>query len=726
MANHVTLPDRGVHRLQDAVGIRKFRLLISKVLWNRPGVLALNYLANWSFLRIHCLFCVLAMSLPVFPSVSNAGGILHLFPPTVNGESVAVARPAVLHSRTLLTVSESTRDYRIDQTFFNNNEFALEGLFVLPIDLGPALLNVDVSINGVSAPFSLVSGADFFPVLQELSIAMKDPSMLVLAGKNVLLVRPVQIGAQRQKSFRIQFRRPNNIDKDQLELMIPLDGERFSLWPVTGFEILVRFKMNRPLRTVLSPTHHVSILREAEHRCLVSVKSEEKRITDDFRLLTTFSGRDLDLRLFTHRQPNRKGAFLAFVIPPTPDSKQTQPYKDVVFVLDRSGSMGQSDLELGERATIEGLERLRPQDRFNVLTMGTATGRMRSQLVTATDESISEAVRFVNSLPVGGGTDLYNCLLIALEQLTSHKRPGFIVVTGDGRSTVGITNPATIVDDVRRNNRNAARIFALALGDRADTAVLDNIAESTKGSCLNLSRKDDFDSVVNRLFEGISPPQVSELSLGFQDITPEEVIPDPIVDVLGQEGVIVVGRYDNKNDASSKVRLSGKIKGHERTFTKTFEFPLIDMSKPYISEIWAMRKIARLFERQRIKGPEPDTSEQIATLADQFGFRTMPFVSSVAQEWGSLYWRFKTSVVPSDVQSDRFRRVNGKTFRLENGVWVDTEYRSWMESRIIPFLSPAYFDLLKDKPSIGPYLGLGPDVGLVLDQGPVRITGEEP
>jgi len=672
------------------------------------------------------MLILLGAILGLFPDGSTAGGILHVSSPTIEGRTIAVERPGILHSRTLVTVSESSIEYRTDQTFFNNNELPLEGLFLMPLEPGTVSLEMDVRVNGVSIPYSVVSAYDFFPVLIELTTATNDPSLLGLAGKDVLVVRPINIEARRQKSIRVQFKRSISIDQDQLDLVVPLDGERYSLGPVAGFEIRVRFKMSRPLRTVLSPSHHASIFREAPHRCLVVVRSEEKRIRDDFRLLVTFSGQEMDLRLFTHRPTNRKGAFMAFISPPLPDPTQKESYKDVVFIIDRSGSMGALDLELAEHAVILGLERMRPLDRFNILTMGTNTERMRNELIPVTEENIMEAVRFVNSAPKGGGTDLYNSLLIALEQFSSRKRPAVIVVAGDGRSTIGITSLGTIIEHVKRFNKVGARIFTIALGDFADTTAMEKIAESARGSSIHFSGKEDFNAVINRFYEGISPPQVSDILLDFLDIWPEEVIPEPISDVTGPDSVVVFGRYDNKSDVSSRVRLRGKIKGQVKSITKTFEFPLTDTARPYISAIWAMRKISKLLERQRIKGIEPETSDQIRALAEEFGFRVGSLAPSATQDTGRLYWSLKTSFVPADVESDRFRRVGGKIFRRESAGWVDTLYRASMIPKTVGFLSTDYFSILKEEPRIGPYLAIGPEVTLVLYEGPIKIIAEEP
>ena len=188
-------------------------------------------------------------------------------------------------------------------------------------------------------------------MLRKLTVSMKDPSLLGLAGASVVVVQPVHIGVRQQKSFRVQYRKPLTLENDALEILLPLDGERYSRGPVGELDIRVKLKMSRPVRTVLSPSHHLTITREAPHRCLVTAKTVGKRVRHDFRLLTTFSGEDLDLRLFTNRSPVKMGHFMAIVSPPIMPGKDKELDKDVVFLMDASGSMGKADLRLSQKSS---------------------------------------------------------------------------------------------------------------------------------------------------------------------------------------------------------------------------------------------------------------------------------------------------------------------------------------------------------------------------------------
>ena len=123
------------------------------------------------------------------PVDCSAGGILHVFAPELDGHAYAVARPAVLRSKSLITVSESTTEWRIDQTFYNNNEFPLKGIYLLPLGKTPPTDNPELAADLITTPGELLSPEQFFPTLKELTRSMNDPSLLGLAGQHVLVVK---------------------------------------------------------------------------------------------------------------------------------------------------------------------------------------------------------------------------------------------------------------------------------------------------------------------------------------------------------------------------------------------------------------------------------------------------------------------------------------------------------------------------------------------------------
>jgi Ca-activated chloride channel homolog len=668
----------------------------------------------------------------VVPAPVFGGGILHTFSPALKDETFAVARPNILSSKTLVTVSESFIEYSIEQMFFNDNDLPLEAVYLYPLDRASASSKPEVSVDGASANGKVIVADEFFPILKGWIEAIRDPTLLELAGRDIFMISSIHLKPRQQKSFHVHLKIPIAIENEELNLFLPLAGERYSLAPVGILEIMVRSKMARPIRTVFSPTHHITTLREAAHRCMVTVRSRQSPVRTDFRLLFTYSRNDLDFKVFTHRPANQKGFFALFIEPPLTGPETENQQNDVVLVLDRSGSIKPQNLGAAKQAMILGLENLRGGDRFNVITIGSHVEKLANRLVPATSDKIMEAVRFVNAAESEGGTDFYNGVISALEQFTSRKQTGIIILAGDGRATVGLTEPEIILQDITSNNRFKTRIYILALGEEADIALLDKIAISSRGGLSHFSGKNDFSQIAQEFFAKISPPRISELTSEFSNLAVDDILPDRIPD-LGREGTVLFGKYANRDDIFSTVRINGKIGGRVRTRTQNCSFPRESDENSYIPRLWAMRRVAALWEKGIPKTREAKTSEQLTTLAKEYGFMLawaippgiVPVAPNLHQEnSGELLWRFKTSNVAMDVQSDLVKTVNGKTFRFEKSAWVDTLYLGSMSVRTVSFLSSEYFALVKADPKLGEIFSLGPELTAVRDQTAIKVVSE--
>ncbi len=684
------------------------------------------------FLSVVIMATALLIVVPA-PVEAASGGILHVFPPVVNGRAYPVARPIVLRSVTQVTVSESSVEYRTDQAFYNDNDKPVKGVFIVPLPPEPLSDAPEVLKDGIRTRFTLWEAEEFFPTLRKYVTEMKDPSLLELAGKKVLTVGRVTVPARGHTTFKVKHRRSHSIRDEYLDLTVGVQGERYSISPVARLTITVRFKMSRSVRAVFSPSHHFELIREAPHRCSVVVEQRDKPVRRDFRLVTTFSGDPLDVRAFSYRRPDAEGYFMILISPPVTPERSDEPPKDVVIVVDRSQSMGPEYLEYAKRAAIFCLERLNPADRFAVWAVGTRPRTMNEKLTRATRENVEKAVERIESWGESGGTDLYNGLLNALSHLESRRRRNAVVYIGDGRPTVGVTDPETIIEDVKRFNRLHARFFVAALGGEVDAALLDRLAGSTRGLSAHFDGTEDFTTVMRKFFSAVSPPRVSRVDLDFENLSPEDVHPSPIPDLFGDRTLAVFGRYSAPASKSARLRVKAHVGRSTETVTRFVQFPRVDERFPFIANIWAMRRCGALLEKDRVEGPNAQLRKRIRSLAHTYGFHVPGegrldslgrAIAIPVESVGPVLWNLKTSNVSADVRAEEYRYLKGKVFHLRDGRWVDSLYRPAAPTLDIAFLSENYFSIVEDAPDIGPYLALGPKVTVVRGGTAISIGAE--
>ena len=355
---------------------------------------------------------------------------------------------------------------------------------------------------------------------------------------------------------------------------------------------------------------------------------------------------------------------MAIVEPPAIKKSNELPLADLVLLLDCSSSVEPRDLELSKKAVTLLVEKLRPKDRFEVISFTSRQKKLFGSLVEAQPKNVLSAVKFVETAEPGGGTDLYNTILDALDILGSRKRPSIILLVTDGKATIGKTTPESLIDVVKRFNKAKTRIYVIAMGQSPDVATLDQIARITGGAMMQEPDSKNFDTSVSRWLSNIISPQVTELTINLKGLTTEGFIPEPAPDIIGHENTIVFGRYDKEAWGRKPVILKGKIGGKVRDLVEKIDVPTEETSFDFIPALWAMRKMAGMLDLERMRVEGRTSEAQIRRLISKFGFTVYDASPKFGKLFADSLWKYKTSFVPSDVTPSGFRRVGSMVFRV--------------------------------------------------------------
>ena len=660
--------------------------------------------------RILIPLCFLLFLL-ISEGVCLAGGILYVTPPKLEERTVAVARPICQLSKTLVTVSESYVEFRTNQVFLNDNDYPLGGIFIFPLPRDKSVRITEVLINGNNEAFDTIEAKELFPLLKKITVATEEPSTMAIANGPALVINSTKLNIRESISFRIAYRIPLKITDSVLDINVDMTGERYALSPIGEFEILTRFKMSRPIRSSISPSHRISVEKESNERRLVSVREREIRRPSDFRLLTSVGGIGLDVKLLFYPSTKKGGHFLAMVEPPLSWLDKRQPSLDLAILLDCSGSIGIEHVKLGKRAISLFLGKLRPLDRFEMMKITSRPRRLFGRLVEAMPQRISDGFGFLSESDDGDGTDLYNGILYGLETLSSKKRrSSMILLISDGKSTIGKTGSKTLIEMIRRYNKNGTRIFVLALGNSPDLTTLDHIAGTTGGSVFNAVESEDFEERINRWLSSIISPRVVDLVVNLKDLDPELVFPEPIPEILGQDSVVITGLYRKVSGSDVSLSVKGKIEGNTDVGIKKFEVSSQETPYNFIPSLWAMRRMANLLDLERTKGLNHSSEELIRGIADSFGFEICEDHLGCEQAFSKLLWRYKTSFIPEEVTRKEYRRIGNRLFKHMNGCWNEIDVKTSMIEHNILFLSKEYFNFIKLNSGLAPIVALGPQV----------------
>ena len=318
-------------------------------------------------------------------------------------------------------------------------------------------------------------------------------------------------------------------------------------------------------------------------------------------------------------------------------SKTQQIPRDMVFVLDTSGSMRGKRMTQARSALKYCLENLTPSDRFGLMNFATTVNKYTEALLPATKENLAAARKWVEALEATGGTAIDDAMAAALAMRTNDEtRPFTIVFFTDGRPTIGETNSEKILGNVSKKNTANTRIFTFGVGDDVNATMLDAMAENSRAISTFVRETEDIEAKTTGLYAKISNPVLSNLTLAVNgDVKLNEVYPPKLPDLFHGTQLVVLGRYNGKGGKTT-VTLTGMVGKDKKEFTYEVNFPeQTAEEKPFVEDLWARRKVGYMLDQIRTNGEKKELVDEVVALAKRYGITT-PYTSYLVVPDGPL------------------------------------------------------------------------------------------
>src|SRR5947199_8141297 len=380
----------------------------------------------------------------------------------------------------------------IDQEFYNPNDQRLEGTYMYPVPEGAHIDKFSMEIGGKMVDAELIRSDKSRQIYEDLVRRMRDPALLEYDGRDLFKVRIFPIEPRSRKPIKISYTELLRSDAGTVTYSYPLSTEKFSAQPIKSLSVKVEVKAEQPLASIYSPSHKVEIKRDGANRAVIGYESKDETPDTDFQLVYNSEARDVGLSLIVDKPAGEDGYFLLLAAPTI--AKETKPApKDVVFVVDTSGSMAGAKLQQAKKALEFCVENLNGEDRFEIVRFSTEAEPLFGKLVDADSEHRKRASNFIADLKPIGGTAIADALQAALKARTEKtERPFIIIFLTDGLPTVGTRNPDEIVADVKKAGDDA-RIFSFGVGSDVNTQLLDQIAEGTRAFSQYVLENEDLE-----------------------------------------------------------------------------------------------------------------------------------------------------------------------------------------------------------------------------------------
>lgn len=710
-------------------------------------------------LRMLALFALMIF----FGGTAYAQGVIipqecHRCPP--GPRPIPQPLPRVLNVKSVkitTKVDSQVATTKVEQVFENTTPYRLEGSYFFPIPESASLSDFAIYDGDKRLAGEIVERARARQIYNEIVRRQIDPGLLEYAGKDLFQASVFPIEPRSTKKIELTYTQVLKNEGGTVSYRYELgSGRRIQPQPIG--EIAASVEINSPidLKNIFSPSHKISVSKDGERRARLSFEGKGEDTQKDFLLYYSLSEKDFGVSLLTHREPGKDGYFLMLVSPKSNIVEQERVAKDIVFVLDTSGSMSGEKIDKAKAALKFGVESLSARDRFNIISFSGEDHLMKAGLIEADSAGKQTGLRFIENLRAEGGTNINDALVSALKQFQSGERPAMVVFLTDGLPTVGTTDAKQIVKNAMDANRASVRLFSFGVGYDVNTNLLDKLSADNRGASDYIEPQEDLEVKVSNFFARVNYPVLSDLKLDFGGVETELTYPRAMGDLFKNSQLILIGRYKNSVN-SATLRLTGKMGAREQVFTFASQsFPGERTDNQFLPRLWATRRVGYLLEQIRLSGANKELTDEVVGLGTRYGIVT-PYTSflatednfraaqnvpaerrrmldsmaksapaasgrgSVSGEAAVVYSQAERKMKDSDKVENpesyltTVRAIGDKTFQLKNDEWVDTELKdtSTLPKVEVQFGSDEFFNLIAKEPKLADFFSLGKKVSVV-------------
>lgn len=539
----------------------------------------------------------------------------------------AIPPLALVEHEVRVTINDQVAQTRVTQVFRNHTSRQLEATYIFPVPKGAAVREFTMWVAGKPVKAELVEAAKARDIYMSIVRRTEDPGLLEYVGNDLFQARVFPVPPNGDQKIEIAFTSVCAREKNLVEYVYPLKTDGKALQTLEKLAFHVHIESQHPILNIYSPTHSVTVTRKGDRDATVTFTKEQGMLDRNFVLYYTLGGETVDLTALAHRPNGQQDGYVCLLLAPRYEvSASHRVPRDLVFVLDTSGSMAGKKIEQAKQALATCLDNLPETDRFALIHFATTVTKYPGGMQRADKDNIQAAKKWIQQLPATGGTAIQDALLTALQMRTAEPGRVFVIVfITDGQPTVGETNIERILANVAQHNRQNTRIFPIGIGDDLNAALLDQLADQTRAFSTFIRKDDEIAEKMATFQERISRPVLANLQLEVTgSASLYEMYPPQLPDLYHNGQLVVFARY--KGAGPVVIRLKGTLANENREFVYKTELPAQADGKEFVEELWARRKVGFLLEQIRLNGESEELRNAVVELAKKYSIAT-PYTS---------------------------------------------------------------------------------------------------
>ncbi len=350
--------------------------------------------------------------------------------------------------------------------------------------------------------------------------------------------------------------------------------------------IAVNLDAGLPLREVTSPLHPIDVEKQGVKRAKIKLRDVASLPNKDFILRYKVAGEEVQSGVIAYAPSGNDGGYFTLILQPpnAPKADEIAP-KEMVFVIDQTGSQQGWPIEKAKETMSYCIQNLNPGDTFQLIGFTTEVFPCFKAPVPATKENIQSALDWLKPLAGAGGTDILKAADYALKIPSDPKRPRIICQMTDGY----VGNEQEIIKHVAAH-RGEARMFPFGVGNSVNRALIDGMAREGRGVAEYVLLSDDGKAAAKKFYERVAQPLLLDVSVDWGGLPVEDVLPRQIPDVFSSAPIILKGRYTR--GMKGKITVRGLLRGQKWQEAISVTLPEEPtQSAEALPSLWAREKI---------------------------------------------------------------------------------------------------------------------------------------
>ncbi|MGH9457826.1 MAG: marine proteobacterial sortase target protein [Thermoanaerobaculia bacterium] len=515
------------------------------------------------------------------------------------------ARPGVfaplpaLETRADVTVRGIVARTVLRQSFENGFDECIEAIYALPVPEDAAVDTMRVVVGVRTIEGEIREREEARQVYEQAKSEGRKASLLEQERPNLFTVAVASVAPGERVEVQIEYQQKVRWDSGRFSLRIPstlapryvpetsAGGAQVKLPPLhfrgdraNALSIEIDLDAGIPLQEIRSATHPIQTTATGATRWSIRVGGGPIPADRDFELAwTPRLGREPESAYFTESVGGDTYALVMLFPPDEPVAEVALP-REVIFIIDTSGSMMGPSLDQAKRALGLALGRLRPRDSFNVIEFNSVTRPLWESSRGADAAAVAEARAFVEALQSEGGTEMAPALAMALRSPRIPSTPlRQIVFITDGQ----VANERELFELIE-SDLGDARLFTVGIGSAPNAYFMRHAARRGRGTWAIVSSLDEVEERMNALFTKIESPVLSNVTIAAAPGA--EVWPARVPDLFHGEPLVATMRLPA--GATAHALVSGDRAG--ASWSRRLA-PDLGGEQNGIAKLWAREKI---------------------------------------------------------------------------------------------------------------------------------------